>query len=94
VKKKRARPAAWTAARPVSLYVPSGYDGQTNIPLVLLLHGYGSEGAQHEAYMQLQPLAESRRFFYCYPNGTVELCAQTLLERHRRGLRLLEHRCG
>jgi polyhydroxybutyrate depolymerase len=65
-----------TRPRPVSLYVPSGYDGQTNIPLVLLLHGYGSEGAQHEAYLQFQPLAESRRFFYCYPNGTVDFARQ------------------
>ena len=58
--------------RPVNLYVPSGYDGQTAVPLVILLHGYSGTGAGEERYMQFQPLAESRGFLYCYPDGMID----------------------
>lgn len=58
--------------RPVNLYVPSTYDGKTPMPLVILLHGYGGSGAVQESYMKFQPLAESRGFFYCYPDGTID----------------------
>jgi hypothetical protein len=64
-----------TRPRPVSVYIPSSYDGQTNLPLVLLLHGYNSRadaGAWQESYMQFQPLAEARGFLHCYPNGTID----------------------
>jgi len=55
----------------VTLYVPSGYDPQTPLPFVMFLHGAFSSGQAHEGYMQLRPLAEARRFLYCYPNGSV-----------------------
>ena len=58
-----------TRPRPVNLYVPSSYDGQTTLPLVLLLYGYGAGAAWVENYMQFQPLAEERGFLYCYPDG-------------------------
>jgi polyhydroxybutyrate depolymerase len=61
-----------TRPRPVNLYVPSGYDGQTPMPLVILLHGYTVNGAVQENYMKLRPLAEARGFFYCYPDGTID----------------------
>src|SRR5207302_9290684 len=41
-----------TRPRPVNLYVPSSYDGQTPLPLVILLHGYGFNGVAQENYMQ------------------------------------------
>ena len=56
--------------RPVTVYVPSGYDSQTPLPFVMALHGFGKNGQAVEDYMQLRPLAEARRFLYCYPNGT------------------------
>jgi poly(3-hydroxybutyrate) depolymerase len=56
-------------ARPVNLYIPSSYTGQTNMPLVILLHGYGESGQQKEDYMKLRPLVEARGFLYCYPDG-------------------------
>jgi polyhydroxybutyrate depolymerase len=58
--------------RLVSLYIPSAYDGQTPLPLVILLHGYTATGNWQESYMQFRPLAEARRFFYCYPDGTID----------------------
>ena len=58
-------------SRPVTLYVPSGYDPQTPLPFVMSLHGFTDSGQGVEDYLQLRPLAEARRFLYCYPNGTV-----------------------
>jgi poly(3-hydroxybutyrate) depolymerase len=58
--------------RPVNLYVPSTYDGQTSLPLVILLHGYTANGDWVEGYMKFRPLAEGRGFLYCYPDGTVD----------------------
>jgi polyhydroxybutyrate depolymerase len=58
--------------RPAKLYVPSSYNGQTPMPLVLLLHGAGQTGQLVEDYIQLRPLAEARGFLYCYPDATVD----------------------
>ena len=72
-----------TRPRPVNLYVPSSYDGQTNMPLVILLHGYGQTGhGDGELIMQFQPLAEARGFLYCYPDGTIDRLGLPVLERH------------
>lgn len=58
--------------RAARLYLPSGYDGRTPLPFVTLLHGYGATSTWHEDYWQLQPLAETRGFLYCYPDGTLD----------------------
>jgi poly(3-hydroxybutyrate) depolymerase len=62
-----------TRPRPVNVYVPSSYDGQTRLPVVILLHGYTQTGAESESYFQFQPLAEARGFFYCYPDSMIDL---------------------
>lgn len=61
-----------TRPRLVNVYIPSSYDAQTAMPLVILLHGYTGTGAGQESYMQFQPLAEARGFLYCYPDGTTD----------------------
>jgi len=61
-----------TLPRPVNVYVPSGYDSQTPLPLVILLHGYALTGAGQESYLQFRPLAEARGFLYCYPDSAVD----------------------
>lgn len=61
--------------RPTEVYVPSRYDGQTPLPLILALHGLGP-GENASAWMRsnfpLEPLAESRGFLVCYPSGTLD----------------------
>jgi polyhydroxybutyrate depolymerase len=59
-----------TAARPYGLKVPDGYDGQRPVPLVVLLHGYSSNGATQNAYFRLDAQAEREGFLLAYPNGT------------------------
>ncbi|MBL9174260.1 MAG: alpha/beta fold hydrolase [Verrucomicrobiales bacterium] len=62
-----------TRPRPAEVYVPSSYNEQTPTPLVLLLHGYGGWGSDQENYMKFLPLAESRGFLYCHPDGTLDV---------------------
>jgi polyhydroxybutyrate depolymerase len=56
----------------VNLFIPSSYDGQTNVPLVILLHGYFASGAGEESYLHFQPLAQARGFLYCYPDSPAD----------------------
>ncbi len=50
--------------------VPPSYEKSQPAPLLIVLHGYGSSGASHEAYFHLQQEAERRGFLTAYPNGT------------------------
>lgn len=55
--------------RSFALYSP--FDSSTQVlPLVVLLHGYGSNADLQESYMGLRLLAEERRFRLLLPNGT------------------------
>jgi predicted esterase len=56
---------------PYRLYVPSKYDGQTPLPLVIALHGLGAtENSLFEAYNQEFPkLAEEHGFLLAAPLG-------------------------
>ena len=57
--------------RPVTVQLPSaGPEGPS--PLLLLLHGYGSTGAEAEAYMRLGPVAAERGVVFATPDGTVD----------------------
>jgi polyhydroxybutyrate depolymerase len=55
-------------ARPYGSSVPSGYDG-TALPLVLALHGYGSNGPAFVSGLGLLDAAERDRFLLAYPTG-------------------------
>lgn len=59
------------ASRPYDVFVPSGYDAASPMPLLLLLHGYSATGDIQEAYFQMQALAEARGFLYVHPDGTL-----------------------
>ena len=62
-----------TANRPYGVKVPSGYDGRTAIPLVVLLHGYTSSGAAQAAYFGLSDEADKARFLLATPDGRRDL---------------------
>ena len=55
--------------RAYDLRVPASYDGTTPIPLVLDLHGLGSNKAQQRGLSGLQPLADPQGFAIAWPNG-------------------------
>ncbi len=57
---------------PVTVNVPPSYDPSVAAPLLMLLHGYGSNGLETETYLQLTPLSDQRGFLYLYPDGTAD----------------------
>ena len=61
-----------TIERPFDVLVPSTYDPDTPIPLVVLLHGYSGTSDVVGDYFKLDSLAESRRFLLVSPDGTVD----------------------
>ena len=56
--------------RPVTVFVPASYAADKPAPLLILLHGYGSTGREHDDYFRLRSAAEARGFVYAHPDGT------------------------
>jgi polyhydroxybutyrate depolymerase len=59
-----------TADRPYGLKVPAGYDGDRPVPLVVLLHGYTSNGETQANYFGMPAVADEAGFLLATPNGT------------------------
>jgi polyhydroxybutyrate depolymerase len=55
----------------VTVHVPASYDPGRPAPLLILLHGYGSSGRDHDGYFHLGATADQRGFLYAYPDGTI-----------------------
>ncbi len=56
--------------RSAIVHVPASYIGDRAVPLVLLLHGGGGNGAQAERSYGMNPVADREGFIVAYPNGT------------------------
>lgn len=56
--------------REYSMYVPAVYDGTTPVPLLLNLHGYGSNNLQQQFYGDFRSIADTANFIIVHPNGT------------------------
>jgi polyhydroxybutyrate depolymerase len=56
--------------RPVTVHVPPGIDPRAESPVLIMLHGYSSNGDGHESYMKLGPVAAARGMLYLHPTGT------------------------
>lgn len=57
---------------PVPVYLPSSYDENVPMPLIVMLHGYGASGAIQEAYLRFRPQQESHGFMLATPDGTID----------------------
>jgi polyhydroxybutyrate depolymerase len=53
------------------LYVPQMYDGQVEVPLVLNLHGLGSNMVEQLYYGAFRKIADTANFILVVPNGTI-----------------------
>lgn len=53
------------------LYVPKSYDGTQKWPLVISMHGYGTNAAFQMALSNMNPVADTGRFLIVYPQGTL-----------------------
>ncbi|MET7419980.1 alpha/beta fold hydrolase [Dactylosporangium sp. NPDC005555] len=56
--------------RPFQLRLPTSYADGTKMPLVVLLHGYGSDAAEAGRYFGLTAEADRRGFLLAMPDGT------------------------
>ena len=53
----------------VRVYVPTTYDGSSELPLVVNFHGFGSNGQQQAAISGYEDLAEAQGFVVVHPTG-------------------------
>jgi polyhydroxybutyrate depolymerase len=51
------------------VHVPPGYDGATPVPLVVDIHGLGSNAGQQRAISGMRPLSDAGGFLVVYPQG-------------------------
>jgi polyhydroxybutyrate depolymerase len=58
--------------RDYRLYVPRAYTGAVAVPLLLNLHGYGSNNLEQEQYGDFRAIADTANFLVLHPNGTVD----------------------
>ena len=54
-------------------YIPKGYTGKQQVPLVLDLHGSGSDGLIQLKLSQLETTADKHNFIIVAPNGAIPL---------------------
>jgi polyhydroxybutyrate depolymerase len=57
---------------PVPLTVPTGYDADVPMPLIVSLHGYSSSGQRHDSRWGIGALADRYGFLTISPDGTRE----------------------
>lgn len=58
--------------RPVEVKTPPNYDpaSASKYPLLVLLHGYGSDAPQQDSYLSMSAAALARGYIFIAPNGT------------------------
>jgi polyhydroxybutyrate depolymerase len=64
------------ASRPYRIHVPATYVPGDPAPLIVLLHYYGSSGAEQSAYFGFAELARDRGVLVAYPDGSVDRAGQ------------------
>ena len=57
-------------SRTYILHVPTGYDGVVRVPLILVLHGYGFDAKQMDAYAKFGALGDQHGAIVVTPNGS------------------------
>lgn len=58
--------------RDYRLYKSVAYTGSTAVPLVINMHGYGSNNLEQEFYGDFRGIADTANFLIVHPNGTLD----------------------
>lgn len=58
-----------TTARNFLVHFPPGLTSTPNLPVVINMHGLGSNGAQQEFYSRMDETSDANGFIVVYPNG-------------------------
>src|SRR5512139_2144632 len=66
------RPTTFGDARPVDLSIPPRFDDGHDYPLILALHGYGSNAFTHTGYFGLRQLVANDEALMLAPEGTMD----------------------
>jgi polyhydroxybutyrate depolymerase len=56
-------------SRSFLVHFPPGFSNTQHLPLVINMHGSGSDGPQQEFYSRMSETSDSNHFIVCYPNG-------------------------
>ncbi len=56
--------------RPASVITPAEYDGSSELPVILMLHGYAVPGMFQDLVFQFAPRVETEGFILIIPEGT------------------------
>jgi len=65
--------------RSYKIHIPSSYDGNTQTPLILVLHGGGGRALSMESKTEFSAKADEEGFIVVYPNGNSRF--PTIFER-------------
>ncbi|SDI72492.1 alpha/beta hydrolase family esterase [Natribacillus halophilus] len=68
-------------------YVPTSYDGNHALPLLLSFHGAGSSAEHHSRLTKFHELAERENFFVIYPEATHVNESDPFSKRWNEGLK-------
>lgn len=58
--------------REYRLHIPPAYEAGMSLPLVINMHGYGSNAGQQELYSGFNTIADTANFFVVYPEGLLD----------------------
>jgi polyhydroxybutyrate depolymerase len=65
-------PAFVGGDRPAAVVAPAGWDGESLLPVVVLLHGYSANAALQDLYFGLSDRVDERGFLLVLPEGTTD----------------------
>lgn len=72
----RKDPTTWPdelgGARPAPVFAPSDYDGKSELPVILALHGFGVNGLVQDLVYQLGSRVDRYGFVLILPTGTTD----------------------
>lgn len=58
--------------RKYTLYIPAIYNSAQKTPLIINMHGYGSDMQEQQSYSNFMPIADTANFLMVYPQGTTD----------------------
>lgn len=72
----RRDPSTWPTTlggdRPARVVTPETYDGTADLPVIVVLHGYGASGLIQDTYFGISARVDSHNFIAIVPDGTTD----------------------
>ena len=65
-------PSEFGGDRPATVHTPANYDGTSELPVILMLHGYGFAGEIQDLVFQFAQRVDDSEFILIIPEGTTD----------------------